>query len=157
MKTIAKPYFILLLLAVFTFLISLITAERSVQFTAFDTYYVITQNLILKIFGIKLLLYSSFYRFLSQFLYSKWLTWLHILLTVLLFIFLSWYNEQATKSLALIELGDNSFEYFANINQQLFHIFSVYIAVQVLPIINLLAGLMKMNFKKNTRAINVER
>lgn len=150
MKTIAKPYFILLLLAVFTFLVSLIIAEKSVQFTAFDTYYVITQNLILKIFGIKLLLYSSFYRFLSQLLYSKWLTWLHILLTVLLFIFLLWYNEQATKSLALIELSDNSFEYFANINQRLFHIYSAYIAVQVLPIINLLAGLMKINFKKNT-------
>lgn len=148
MNKISKAYFILLILAIVTFFVSLILENKELHVTAFDSHYIVSQNFILKIFGVKLLLLSTFYRLFSRLLYSKWLTLLHIMLSVLMFIFLLWYNEQMVKSLALIELSNNSTEFFADFNRRFQYAIIVYVSIQILPLINIIAGLMKRNIIK---------
>jgi cytochrome c oxidase subunit I len=76
-----KPYGMLTLAALLVILVSF-SLNGSIDIHLHDTYFVITQVHLFWAVALLLLLLAFFYRALEQILFSRWLTWLHIVPTL---------------------------------------------------------------------------
>jgi hypothetical protein len=97
----------------------------------------------IRFWAILLFILALFYRLLTPYLAWDILSWLHILLSILLLIAHFYTKSNFNRSLALVELNENSLAYFQRFNIQLAAIGIGFLFVQLLPIINLIVGLVK--------------
>jgi len=144
MKIIFKTYNFLVLLATFLFIISFFIPVSNLDINFHDTYYMMTNIQFIRFWVILIFILALFYRLLARYMAWDILSWLHILLSILLLLAYLYIQYRYTKSLAVVELtNEGSIEYFRQANAQIAAIMLGFILVQLLPVINLLVGLIK--------------
>lgn len=144
MKILFKTYYFLVLVATIILIVSFFIPVSSLDINFHDTYYVMTNIQFIRLWGILLFILALFYRLLSSYLAWDILSWLHILLSILLLLAYLYTQYSFTKSIAVIELtNEGSLAYFKRFNTQLAAFRLGFIFVQLLPIINLILGLIK--------------
>jgi hypothetical protein len=144
MKIIFKTYNFLVLVATLLLAASLLVPAFNLSFNIYDTYFMIDNIPLIRWFAMFLFVFALFYILLKTFLASNTLSWFHIFLSILFFFgaYYSAYNFD--KSLSLVELTNADSTYYS----QRFNISTAamvlgFLLVQLLPIINLVIGLIK--------------
>ena len=144
MKTIFKTYNFLVLLATLLLIVSFFIPVSNLDINFHDTYYIMTNIQFIRFWVILLFILALFYRLLSRFMAWDTLSWLHILLSILLILSYLYIQYSYIKSRAVIELtNEGSLAYFKRFNTQLAALGLGFLFVQLLPVINLIVGLMK--------------
>jgi len=144
MKTIFKTYNFLVLLATLLLIVSFFIPVSNLDINFHDTYYIMTNIQFIRFWVILLFILALFYRLLSRFMAWDTLSWLHILLSILLLLAYLYIQYSYIKSRAVIELtNEGSLAYFKRFNTQLAALGLGFLFVQLLPVINLIVGLMK--------------
>ena len=148
MLLIFKPYNFLALTAMLLLVASFFISPFGLTFNITDTYYIIPNIQFFRIQALGLSIFAVFYKLLNKSLISRSLTWIHILIIVLFPIMISWISYTFEKSLALIEISaKSSANYFDGHQKMINSIFLIFIAIQILPIINYFFGAVKKNKK----------
>jgi hypothetical protein len=144
MKIIFKTYNFLVLVATLLLAASLLVPAFNLSFNIYDTYFMIDNIPLIRWLAMFLFVFALFYKLLKTFLASNTLSWFHIFLSILFFFgaYYSAYNFD--KSLSLVELTNANSTYYS----QRFNISTAAMALgfllaQLLPIINLVIGLIK--------------
>jgi hypothetical protein len=144
MKIIFKTYNFLVLVATLLLAASLLVPAFNLSFNIYDTYFMIDNIPLIRWLAMFLFVFALFYKLLKTFLASNTLSWFHIFLSILFFFgaYYSAYNFD--KSLSLVELTNADSTYYS----QRFNISTAamvlgFLLVQLLPIINLVIGLIK--------------
>ena len=144
MKIIFKTYNFLVLLATFLLVVSFFIPVSNLDINFHDTYYVMTNIQFIRLWVILIFILALFYRLLVRYMAWDILSWLHILLSILLLLAYLYIQYSYTKSLAVVELtNEDSIEYFRRANAQIAAMMLGFILVQFLPVVNLIAGLIK--------------
>ena len=144
MKIIFKPYNFLVLIATLLLATSLLVPAYSLDFNIHDTYFMVGNIPLIRWFAIFLFVFALFYKLLKSFLVSNALSWVHILSSILFF-FLACYSTYSFKrSLTLVELSNaDSTDYSQGFNNSTAAMLLGLLLVQLLPIVNLVIGLIK--------------
>lgn len=143
-----KPYYFLLSTAILFILASVLISPFELNFDILDTYIIIPVTQFLRYQAAGLLVFAAFYRYLNRYLLLKLLTWLHILSFIFLPLIFAWMSYSFNKSLAVVEISNQASASYFERNQQINnYIFLVLIAMQILPLFNLLYGIIKRNKK----------
>jgi hypothetical protein len=144
MKIIFKTYNFLVLVATLLLAASLLVPAFNLSFNIYDTYFMIDNIPLIRCFAMFLFVFALFYKLFKTFLASNTLSWFHIFLSILFFsgAYYSAYNFD--KSLSLVELTNADSTYYS----QRFNISTAamvlgFLLAQLLPIINLVIGLIK--------------
>ncbi len=144
MKIIFKTYNFLVLFATLLLVVSFFIPVSSLDINFHYTYYVMTNIQFIRFWVILLFILALFYRLLARYMAWEILSWLHILLSILLLPAYLYIQYSYIKSLAVIELtNEGSLAYFKRLNIQLATLGMGFLLVQLLPIINLIIGLLK--------------
>lgn len=144
MQPVIKPHNLLLIAAVLFFISCFLTTIETTDINFSDTYYVINFSHLLRMITILFLLFSAFYKFLQNYLIYKSLNWFHIVCSIILILTIFWTNYNFNKSLALIETTQNgSIEYYSQNALFVKRLILMLIILQIIPIINLVIGLIK--------------
>jgi heme/copper-type cytochrome/quinol oxidase subunit 1 len=146
-----KPYHLLLLTGIMFFLVSFFVMKKGLvtDFHFHDTYFVIAHTHIFWLFAMILLVIWTLYLLVNKLLYSKGLTWTHIIITILtsaLLLFLLFPGDD-TANLAPRRYYDfstwNSHAMFDNHMKVVAITISILLCGQIIFLINLIAGLFK--------------
>ena len=134
--------FIVILLLV-SFLISntsILTSGSSFDIRMHDTYLVIAISHVLIFLAFFCMFYWTIYKFTTAILFSTILSWLHIIFTLLTFLFIALivvFNN------SLIEKLSNDFSLFSLWKSIYIIVFFVFVIAQLLLFINLAGGIIK--------------
>lgn len=83
MKIIFQPHNLLGILGLILLVLSFIFTKKNIYIRLSDTYYIVPLTYIFQIFAALLFFFFIVYRLTGYFLFSSWLTWVHIALTIL--------------------------------------------------------------------------
>ena len=145
MKIIFKTYNLLLLFATALLVVSFFIPAIDLSFNMGSTYYVLTNIQWLRFFVIVLFVMALLYRVLDRFLMWNILSLIHIIGTIILFFMVFYLNYDLHKSVKLIELtSENPYGYYEQGFMRLSLAILFFLIFQLLPIINLLTGLINM-------------
>jgi hypothetical protein len=142
----AQPYNLFLLTAFLLFIFSFVTWGQSTDLHLHDTYFVVSTIYFIWFLAFILLLIWTVYKLISRILWTKSLTWFHVIGTLLILLLLLtsalWYKPVTTTS------GEYSpYEAFHKQRQkELIAFFLIAITLllgQLAFIVNLLGGLIK--------------
>jgi hypothetical protein len=142
-----QPYRLFLFAGLFFLLASFLVSEKlTMDVHLHDTYFVLTYSVVFSCFAFLALVLWAFYQLTNRLLYSKKLTWAHVMLTiaaVLMFIgVIFWSNDSTAPK-----------QYFDFSSFELFHWYSgsilcgaiavsVFMLSQLLLLTNVIAGLI---------------
>ena len=138
-----QAYFLFILIVTILILISIFLRERLIDIHIHDTKFVISLMPVLWIISVTLILGWAIYRLTNKFLLTKYLTWFHVIATLLVFIFFIgvclWQNTSPTQ-----EVSWKSLEEELQREQKIFLTISiVFILAQTAFIINLVGGFLR--------------
>jgi len=144
MKIIFKTYNFLVLLATLLLATSLLVPATNLAFNIHAAYYMIDNIPLIRWFAIFLFIFALYYKLLRPFLASNKLSWFHILLSVLFFFGAYYSAYNFNRSFSLVELTNaDSLDYSQGFNASSAAMVLGFLLVQLLPIINLIIGLIK--------------
>ena len=138
---IKRPYHLLLITAILLFILSFWHRKDSIDIHLYDTYFVFSGVYYMMSFFF--LLCWGIYRLTEKFLLTKYLTWFHVIITILFFTCIF------TTSLSL-KTSSNSFmdmENFYRQQQQYIWIGIVLIIAQAAFVVNLVGGAIRRIYK----------
>jgi len=148
MSLIFKPYNFLVLTALLLLLASFFISPFDLNFKITDTYFIIPNIQFFRIHAIGLFIFAALYKFLDSYLTIKSITWIHIIIVLLFPLIIAFLSYSFSRSLALVEISNQgSPTYFERNERTINSIFFIFIALQILPIINFLFGAINM-YKK---------
>ena len=142
-----KPYDLLLFTAILLWIGSWLPSDRTLDIHLHDTYYVIAEKHLLWALSVVLLVLWVLYKLLAQVLYSKVLTWLHVLLTVPAFLLIAasvFFQPEARAGYS----DWSSFDSFQRYNNIISLIIMVCILCQPVVILNVTLGVIGWLRKK---------
>ncbi|QDW24698.1 hypothetical protein FFJ24_007665 [Pedobacter sp. KBS0701] len=144
MKKIFKTYNFLVLVATILLAASLLLPAVNLAFNIYDSYYMIDNVPLIRWYAIFLFVFALFYKFLKSFIASNILSWTHILLSILFFFLACYSTYNFNKSLTLAEFTSaDSTDYSQGFKNSTAAMLLGFLVVQLLPIINLIIGLMR--------------
>ena len=141
-----KPYNFLVVFAIIIFFISFFLTQDTVDFHLHDTMYVMSLPHIFWLLAILILFFALVYKLTNRFLLSKYLSWIHIILTLLSLLAILLYPIWAYRSHSTFI--DGSFERFIAMNRLLSWFAGLFAFAQLLLLINIIAGLIKLQRTK---------
>jgi len=116
-----------------------------------DTYFIFPLSFLIWIPAIILFLFWALYLLTKQFLFSKKLMWIHIILTVLSSLFMLMLPYLSTYSYSGVggprvyyDYGEfNKFKMFGNLTNMIIRVFAFLLLIQLIYFFNLFVGLYK--------------
>ncbi len=151
MRLYQRPYHLLLLTAILLFIGGLFSINTPIDVHLHDTYFVFPLSFLVWVLTLILFFFWSLYLATRQFLFSKKLTWIHVILTVLSSLFmlmlpyLSTYSYSGTGGPRIYydyeEL--NRFKIFGNLTSNSITAFAFLLSAQLIYFANLFVGLYK--------------
>ena len=146
-KLLIKPYDLFLVTALGLFVSSFFSFSQTLDIHLHDTYYVISANYFFWTFALIFFVGWAIYKLTNRFLLTKYLTWVHIILTLIVLAILMtitlWHD-------LIIPPIKNEAVSFATLTKEsrlqtiiALSITTIFIAGQIAYIINLLGGLIK--------------
>jgi cytochrome c oxidase subunit 1 len=146
-----RPYTVLLLTAVLFFIAGLFSFNYPIDIHLHDTYFVIPMTYLVWIPTITLVFFWLIYLLTKRLLFSKFLTWTHIVFTILCTIFIVTIPFLSTYSYAgggaprrYYDYGSfTSYKIFGNMTRIIIIAFIILIFGQLTYFINLIVGLYK--------------
>jgi hypothetical protein len=147
-----KPHYLLIFFVLLLFIVALFSLLLDIEFPFQDSYHAFPVTYFFWITNITLLLSWLIYLLTARFLFSKVLMWLHIMLTLLCFIFIFCYpylTSEFGKGLAgmprrYYDYSDFSFfELFCYFAYPVKIAFIVLMVAQLIYLVNLSLGLYK--------------
>jgi len=132
------PYILLLIFGVLLLLISIFPNDRTIDIHFHDTIYIIAMPQIQIGLGILLLFFWFIYSFLYKKLFSNFLVWIHIIITLLFFILLV--IIPYVKSSEMLRQYNDA-HYF--LNRAVLGFSIVWAFTQLMFLINILGGILK--------------
>lgn len=149
MKTNFRPYHLLGVLAVLLLVSSFFVLKKRIDIHLYDTFFVIVLAYIHWLFSAFLFSLWVLYRFTNSFLYSTFLSWTHITLSILIVIFIvtiPWWPGNFYSGSPRRYFDDDDWQSFISFqNANLCIIISVIILlfVQLVYVINIICGIIK--------------
>lgn len=144
MKIIFKTYNFLVLVATILLAASLLLPAVNLAFNIHDSYYMIDSIPLIRWFAIFLFVFALFYKFLKSFIASNTLSWAHILLSILFFFLACYSTYNFNRSLTMVEFTSaDSIDYSQGFKNSTAAMLLGFLVVQLLPIINLIIGLIR--------------
>ncbi|PVD49374.1 hypothetical protein DC498_25390 [Terrimonas sp.] len=141
------PFHLFLLIAILLFVFSFITWGESIDLHLHDTYFVISTIFFIWALGIAFLLVWAIYMLTSKILWKRFLTWVHVLVTIFILIALLAANFWHDKLIPPIKRDFVSFETFQSDTEREVKIFLplvvLFLVGQLAFLINILVGLTK--------------
>ncbi len=135
-----KPYSLFIIVAIFQVLVSFFINNYSFDIRMHDTYFVFAIAHVLILLSFLCMFYWTIYKFTTAILYSAILSWLHIIFTLLTFLFIA---LLVVFNNSLIEKLSNDFSLFSIYKSIYFIVFFVFVIAQLLLFINLTGGIIK--------------
>jgi hypothetical protein len=83
MKFIFHSHNLLGITGLILLILSFVFTKKSLDIHVYDTYYIIPLTYVLQVFAALLFFFFIVYRLTGYFLFSKWLSWVHISVTLL--------------------------------------------------------------------------
>jgi cytochrome c oxidase subunit I len=146
MNFFSRPYHLLVVAGVLFLPALVFTGNRTMDIHLHDTYYIISPLFLFLSAAVILLLLWGVYRLLDRFLLSKFLTWLHTIITVFAAVLLL-VNVFQIYSFSNSGFSSwTSFNQIQNTNQLLVFALLVSGIAQLLFVINIVGGILKMRF-----------
>jgi len=151
MRIVQRPYNLLLLTGILLVVTSffLLDGNTSINLQFYDTYYVIAHAHVFWLLAVESLIFWVIYLLTEKLLYSKTLSWLHIIITILTLLILavSFYIKQRQSTLTLRGYYDfsdrDSFMKLEKYDRILFISIGFILIRQLLYIFNFSIGLFK--------------
>lgn len=143
MNIISRPYNLLGLAGVLVILLSFFLADHTIDLHIYDTYYLIASSFLFTGIAILLMFFWIIYRAADQVLYSKILTWVHVIVTLLALLFIL---IAASQMYAFNEPKYNSWttiNKFRSVNKLIMLASLVFGISQLLFAINIVGGMIK--------------
>ncbi|PVD54174.1 hypothetical protein DC498_01960 [Terrimonas sp.] len=152
-----QPYNLLLITGLLFALFSLFSDKRNtLDFHLHDTYFVIAFSHFLGLLAVIPFFIWAIYFFCKKIIYSLKLTWLHTLLTIIMLLIFAFsslidnnYPIDPTPKRYYDYSEWNSFKAFSSYTKIIALIFLVFLAAQVILVINLAAGTIKLPRKRD--------
>jgi hypothetical protein len=148
MKIIFLPYNLLGIMGLILLILSFFFIKKSANIHLSDTYYIIPLTHILQVFAALLFFFFIVYRLTGYFLFSNWLTWVHISVTLISVIVIV-VNPFLSNSLNNSKPSNSNWKEWVNVvsydrvNQMMVIASLGLIIVQLTYIVNFAAGLIK--------------
>ena len=147
MKFLNPPYNLFLLTALILFIISFFMWGQSLDLHLHDTYFVISTIYFIWAFALIFLVVWTIYKLTNKILLTKYLTWLHVVTTLIVLILLMTAGLWFDKLLPPIKREVVSYQTFLDDQQRelkvILPIAIIFIVGQVSWGINLIGGLIK--------------
>lgn len=140
-----KPYHLLILTALLLLISSFFVSNQSVDIHFYDTYYVIDAAWLF--WGLIVILITAWllYKVTKRILFSPFLTWIHILVTILTAVlivsFLLW--GDLTQASINNEVSSQDFESYQRRNRRIAFVIAALLLGQLPYFINLIVGFIK--------------
>lgn len=146
-----KPFLLLLIPLVFFFTISFILTNESIDIQLHDTYFVIAQQQILITISLGFLLILGLYSLFQRFLWSKKLTWIHVITTSVLLLYIFFFSIlfssfEVPRRYYTYNEFENFYQY-AIINNTISISAILLFFMQFLLLINIIIGIIKKSNK----------
>lgn len=129
---IKRPYHLLLITATLLFIVSFWHKNDSIDFHLHDTYFVFSG--VYYVMSLFFLSCWGIYRLTEKFLLTKYLTWLHVIITISILIYCLTPDFYKTAPVSYVELGSYNWYY---------QIAAVLVGAQIGFVVNLLGGLIR--------------
>jgi hypothetical protein len=155
-----KPFNLFLLAIGLVLIVGLVTYKSTIDIHLRDTYYILPLTILTWIPTIILLLFWLLYSATKTCLWSKWLTWIHVVLTIILSLvivaspYLSGYSDAvlAGAPRRYYDQGVlNRLHVFNNLSEIVVLFTLILFAGQLIYFINLFAGLFSRGIRPNHR------
>ena len=144
MKIITSPHNLLALTGSLYFIVSFFFFNQTMDIHLHDTYFIIALTYLLRFLAGSLLLFWLLYKVLYKYLLSGFLSWTHIIstliATILILTFNNW-SEEIYSTKGFVSLND--LKQFQRYNTILSMLTVILAAGQFIFLINLLGGLVK--------------
>lgn len=144
-KMFAKPYNLLIITALLFFIVSFVVKNQSLDVHIYDTYYVIDFAFVFRTLTVILFIYWLLYNTTKRFLFSSFLSWAHIvatILTAILVVTFSLWGGFAYKS-AQEGFRFSDYEKYRSINTTIASLILALLFTQFTYFLNLIIGLLK--------------
>ena len=144
-----KPYNLLGLIALLFFIVSIFVKGGAIDINTYDTYYVIANVSLYRVFAGVLLFSWSLYLIFGRFVWSKRLTWLHVVFTILSLTFFAtglWRVFTLAGSLDGIPRGYYAFtdfpqkSHYLSVGTICITVLAVWVLGQLLFLVNIIGG-----------------
>ena len=143
-QIILRPYNFLVVFAILFILFSFFTFSNSIDFHLHDTMFVVAIPHLFWLIAILLLFFSFIYKVTNRILFSNYLTWFHIIITLLFLIIISFPLWGYNPPLMYIDASPwTSFNRFHYINRMISWLIILFLLAQLLLLINIIAGFIK--------------
>lgn len=150
-KVSKEPFNLFWITAMILFVLSFFAWGQSIDIHLHDTYFVISTIIIIWILSFSFLLIWALYKCTSKILWKKFLTWFHVLTTILISIFFLTINFWYDKLVPNQEQTYVSFESVEAVDQKMATILLplsiLFIIGQMAFALNILVGLVKKTAK----------
>lgn len=144
-----KPYYLLLYASLILILVSFLKSDRSttIDLHLHDTYFVIAHTSIFRLLAIPTFFLWTLYLLTDKTLYSKILTWIHVIITILTLILFAWilfFGEGFLNPMPGRYYEFSKWNAHSVFNSSMNTIvISMFVWGQIIFVINLIAGLFK--------------
>ena len=140
MRHFTKTFLLLAIAACLILITSFFIASHYFSLNIFEIDVSMSGQDYLRIYALIMLFYAFLYNLLHKWMRFRFLSWIHIALTIILPFVLFWINYNYSKSLVLIETSDP--KSYASDHQRLTNLFiTAFAMAQALPLINLVCNL----------------
>jgi heme/copper-type cytochrome/quinol oxidase subunit 1 len=148
MQLSSKPYHLLGLFGLLVFLFSFFSNNSgTVDLHIHDTVFIISIPHILKALAMVLLFFWLIYNFTIKILFSKAITWIHIIGTLLFTFYIAALNYNIQNTNVTDRSGWTTFEQISDVNFIVSILILIFLICQLLFIFNIIAGLIKSKIK----------
>jgi hypothetical protein len=141
--SIYKPYNLLLLAGLAFLITSFFIQKRTIDIHVHDTMYVLAGASLLWFAAIGVYALYGVYLLTNKFLFSCWLTWLHVVLTILALTIVICFPLFATQRRYLDLSSVNSYNRFSEAAKIIQPAQIAFLFAQVLLVVNIVAGMVK--------------
>jgi predicted neutral ceramidase superfamily lipid hydrolase len=155
-----KPYNLFLLAAALIVILGLLTYKSTIDINVSDTYYILPLTILTWIPTMMLLLFWVLYSVTKAYLWSKWLTWTHVVLTIIISLvmvtspYLSGYSYSGVPGAPrrYYDHGElNRLHVFHNLSDIVVLAALILIGGQLLYFVNLFTGIFIRRVRQNNR------